>query len=134
MKQIDVLAAALEAAKIAEAAATAARIDAENAVLAVTGCKDEGSETHRGLAYKVTVTGVVNRRVDEAALGAVRERLSPAICERVFRFKPEVITAGVRYLQQNEPELYAIAAQAITATPGKAQVKVEAIQEQRLAA
>jgi len=134
MQQIDVLAAALEAAKIAEADATSKRLDAEAALIAELGSRDEGSETHRGTSYKVTVTGVVNRRVDEAALAAVRERLSPAMFERVFRFKPEVITAGVRYLQQNEPELYAVVAQAITAAPGKTQVKVEAITDQRLAA
>lgn len=134
MTTIDQAATALEAAKIAEAAATAARIDAENAVLAITGCKDEGSATHRGGQYKVTVTGNVYRKVDEAALAAVRERISAEIFDRVFRYKPEVITAGARYLQLNEVELYGIVAQAITATPGKPSVKVEAVQADRLAA
>jgi hypothetical protein len=130
---IDTLAAALEAAKIAENAASAARIDAENALIALCGCKDEGSATHRGGAYKVTITGNVNRRVDPAALDAVRGALSPALFDQAFRYKPEVITAGVRYLQNNEPQAYAIAAQAITATPGKPSVRIEAIEQQAAA-
>lgn len=127
-QDLDRAAAALEAAKQAEAEAIAARIAAEQSVLELTGCKDEGSATHHGALYKATVTGNVYRKVDEAALSAVRERMSEAMFERVFRFKPEVITAGVRYLQNNEPELYAIAAQAIVATPGKPSVRVERVE------
>lgn len=127
MNPIDTLAAELEAAKIAEAQATAVRIDAERALVNALGVRDEGSETHRGSAYKVTITGVVNRRVAVAALDAVRARLAPPIFEQAFRYKPEVIAAGVKYLRNNEPELYAIAAQAITATPGKPQVKIECV-------
>jgi len=63
----------------------------------------------------------------EAALNAVRERLGPAMFEKAFRFKPEVSLSGIRYLQQNEPDLYAIAAQAFTATPGKASVRAEVL-------
>lgn len=124
---IDQLAAALESAKADEAAATAARIAAENALIALLGVKPEGSATHKSAAYKVTITGNVRRIVDEAALAAVRERMSAAMFERAFRFKPEVSVSGVRYLQNNEPELYVIAAQAITATPGKPSVRVEAV-------
>lgn len=134
MTTLDQAAAQLEAAKIAESQAVAARIDAENAVLALTGVEDEGSKTHRGAAYKVTVTGVVNRRVDEAALGAVREQVSADIFDLAFRFKPEVSVAGVKHLRNNEVELYAIVAQAITATPGKPSVRIEAIGADRLAA
>lgn len=124
---IDTLSAALEAAKAAEMAATAARIEAESALLSLLGCKAEGSSTHKGSAYKVTVTGVVHRKVDEAALSAVRAALPPAIFDQAFRFKPDVCTAGIKYLRNNEPALYAIAAQAITATPGKPSVRVEHI-------
>lgn len=122
---LDELSAALEQAKAAEMDATATRIESENKLIALLGVKSEGSATHKGAAYKVTVTGVVHRKVDEAALAAVRATLPPAIFEQVFRFKPDLITAGMRYLQSNEPELYAVAAQAITATPGKPSVRVE---------
>jgi hypothetical protein len=131
---LDQAAAVFEAAKAAEMHATADRILAENALIKLLGAKDEGSQTHKGDIYKVTITGNVYRKVDEAALGAVRSALSPAIFEQVFRFKPEVITAGVRYLQNKEPGLYAIAAQALTATPGKASIRVEGIEQQKEAA
>lgn len=125
MNQIDEAAQRLVALKLAEAKATAERIDAETALLLLVDCPAEGSKTHRGQQYKVTVTGNVNRRVDEAALGAVRERLGPAMFEKAFRFKPEVSLSGIKYLRDNEPELYLIASQAITATPGKSSVRVE---------
>jgi hypothetical protein len=131
---LDQLAAALDFAKAKEMHATAQRIEAENALIELLGAKDEGSQTHKGTNYKVTITGNVYRTVDRAALDAVRSALSPAIFEQVFRFKPEVITAGVRYLMLNEASLYAIAAQAITATPGKSSVRVEAVEQLKEAA
>ena len=134
MNNIDTIAAELEAAKIAEARATAARIDLESQLVALVGVRDEGSQTHRGDAYKVTITGVINRRVDVAALDAVASAMPRALFEQVFRYKPEVIAAGVRYLMNNEPEAYALAAQAITATPGKPGVKIEAFGAMREAA
>ena len=127
MNEIDIAAARLIDLKVAEAAATAARVDAETALLLLVDCPAEGSKTHRGQQFKVTVTGNVNRRVDEAALGAVRERLDPAMFDKAFRFKPEVSVAGIKYLRDNEPDLYTIAAQAFTATPGKASVRAEVL-------
>ncbi len=125
----------LEAAKIAEERARAERIDAEQEVIGLVGeTKAEGASSVRDGQWKITVTGVVNRRIDEAALAAVRERLSPALLEQAVRFKPEPITAGVRYLQNNEPEAYAVFAEALIATPGKPQVRVERLQEAKEAA
>lgn len=126
--ELDTLAAALETAKITEENARAKRVDAELALVRALGCKEEGASTHRGSGYKVTITGVINRRVDAAALDAVRERLSPAMFERAFRYRPEAIDAGVRYLRDNEPALYAIASEAITAQPGKPSVRLERIE------
>lgn len=134
MNNIDELADIVVGLKLQEHQATAARIEAEQALVALLGVKDEGSTTTRGQRYKVTTTGVMYRKVDEAALGAVRSKLSEAIFEKCFKFKPEIVTAGVRYLQQNEPELYAIAAQAIVATPGKPRVEIAVLEAVREAA
>jgi hypothetical protein len=125
MNQIDIAAARLVALKLAENQATAARIEAETALLALVDCPAEGSKSHRGQQYKVTVTGNVHRKVDEAALSAVREKLGEAIFDKAFKFKAEVSVAGIKYLRDNEPELYLVASQAITATPGKSSVRVE---------
>lgn len=126
MNAIDQAAERVIGLKLQENQAKAARIEAELALIKLVGCKAEGSSTHKGERYKVMTTGTMYRKVDEAALGAVRERMGPMF-EQVFRFKPEVITAGIRYLQLNEPDLYAIAAQAITATPGKPAVEVSVL-------
>ena len=134
MNQIDIAAERLVALKLAENQATAARIEAETALLSLVECPAEGSKTYRGSTYKVTVTGNVHRKVDEAALSAVRERLGEAIFERAFRFKPEVSITGIKYLRDNEPELYLVASQAITATPGKSSVRVEVMDSVKEAA
>jgi hypothetical protein len=135
MNAIDQAAERVIGLKLQENQAKAARVEAELALIALVGVKAEGSSTHKGERYKVMTTGTMYRKVDEAALGAVRSALPAAIFDSAFKFKPEVITAGIRYLQQNEPELYAIAAQAITATPGKPAVEVSAIpMEQKEAA
>lgn len=127
MNAIDQAAERVIGLKLQENQAKAARIEAEQALIALCGVKPEGSSTHKGERYKVMTTGTMYRKVDEAALGAVRSALPAAIFDQAFKFKPEVITAGIRYLQQNEPDLYAIAAQAITATPGKPAVEVSVL-------
>lgn len=125
----------LQAAKVAEEQARADRIDAEQAVIALAGdLKPEGATTVRDGQWKVTVTTVVNRRLDEAALDAVRQRLPAALFEQAVRFKPEPVLAGVRYLQNNEPDAYAVLADALIATPGKPQVRVEFVAEAKRAA
>lgn len=134
MNALDEAAARLMALKLAENQATAARIEAETALLALVQCPAEGSKTYRGGAYKVTVTGNVHRRVDEAALATVRERLGESIFAQAFKFKPEVSVTGIKYLRDNEPQLYAIAAEAITATPGKSSVRVEVMDSVKEAA
>lgn len=127
MNAFDAAAYDLEEARIAEAAATARRIECEQSLLRLMPSKAEGSLTERGLHYKVTVTYGVNRTLDVAALDAVRAELPPALFEQAVEYKPAIKTAGLRYLAANEPETYAVLAQAITAKPAKPSVKVEVI-------
>lgn len=131
---IDNLAAQWEAAKLEEARAIAARIGIEQRMTEVLGVREEGAQQHRGEHYKVTITGVLNRKFDEAALSAVAGRIPTPLLLQAVRYKPEPITAGLRYLRNNEPETYAVLAEALTVTPGKPSVKVEAVQEERRAA
>lgn len=127
MNTIDQLAAALEAAKIAEDTAKDARITAENALLAVLPERTEGSASERGHAYKATVTYGMTRSLDAAALAAIKGRVPEALFEQAIEYKPAIKLAGLRYLQNNEADTYAILAQAITAKPSKPSVKVEAL-------
>lgn len=116
------------AAKAAEDAWRDARIAAELALAdSIPSTKDEGSTTAKDGAYKVTVTRTINRRIDREVLGAVRQAIPEALFDRAVRWKPDLDMAGVRYLQSNEPVVYAALAQAITAAPGKPSVKVELI-------
>ena len=117
------------AAKNTERCATEARIRAELELLALCPAKPEGSMTTRTDGYKVTTTGVVNRSVDQAALAAIRSAIPEALFDQAVRYKPELITAGVRNLQLNEPATYAVLAQAFTAKPGKTSVVVERVEK-----
>lgn len=120
--------AELQAAKIAEAKAIERRIDAEMALIAELGQpKAEGATSYKIPGYRITVTGVVNRTVDPVMLAQVKAVMPPALFDQAIRYKPDIVLAGLRYLQNNEPEAYGLLAQAITAKPGKTQVKVEPI-------
>jgi hypothetical protein len=126
----DTIAAAcrlLAEAKAAEAKATAVRIGAEQALLAFLPVKAEGSVSQRIGQWKVTVTFPMNRTIDAAALEAVRAEVPEALFERAIEYRPSLVIAGLTYLRSNEPETYALLAQAITAKPGKPGVKLEPI-------
>lgn len=129
----DQACAALEAAKIAENAAKQARIDAEAAVLAHATARDEGSTTVRGQRYKAVVTYGVNRTVDAAALSAIAGTIPAALLLQAIEYKPSLRVVGLKYLRGNEPDVYAVLAQAITATPAKPSVRLEAIELREVA-
>lgn len=134
MNTIDTLASALEAAKTEEARATQARLDAEAALIDALGVREEGAQTHNGESYRVTITGVINRRIDPAALSALADRIPTPLLLQAVRYKPEPIAAGIRYLRNNEPETYAVLAEALTVTPGKPQVRIERVAAMKEAA
>jgi hypothetical protein len=134
MNPIDEAAAFLTLAKLQEQRATEARIEAERALVALLPTKDEGSVTHAGESYKVAVTYGVNRTIDAAALSAIKDQVPPALFEQAITYKPALQLPGLRYLQSNEPEAYALLAQAITAKPAKPSVKLEPIAQMQQAA
>lgn len=101
------------------------RITVEQQIIDEYGCKDEGSQTHKPDGYKVTITGKVNRTLDAAAWGSVADKV-PANLSPV-QYKPSLDARGLKYLKSNEPEIYRIVAEAITAKPGKPSVKVEKV-------
>lgn len=137
MTDIALITAAAERlalAKDAEHAATAARIAAESDLEHLVPAKPEGSTTTHVPGWKITVTGVINRTVDQEALQAIRSTVPPALFDQAFRYKAEPITAGLKFLQSNEPATYAVVAQALTARPGKTAVKVERVADEAKAA
>jgi hypothetical protein len=114
-------------AKAAEDQARALRISIEEDLIAELGAKSEGSITHTVGDYKVTLTGRINRRLDEKVWSAIVDEIPEDL--RPVKYKAEIDTRGLRYLQEHEPAVYATVARAITAAPGKAGVTVKATDE-----
>lgn len=120
MSEIDKLVLSLSAAKKAEDDAKSKRIEAEEALIALLGCKEEGAQTHKGENFKVTITGKVNRTLDVAAWDSIKLHIPETL--RPVKYKPEIDVTGLKWLKENEPGVYATACQAISAKPGKASV------------
>jgi hypothetical protein len=115
------LAATLLRAKAAEREANAKRIEAEEALIAALGKRDEGAQTHNIDGFKITITGKVSRKMDWKAWGAVEESIPAHL--RPVKLKPELDEKGVKYLQANEPEIYKLLP--LTVTPAKTAVDIE---------
>ena len=122
-EELSTLALHWRDAKRAEEIARDNRIRIEEEIIALAGCKDEGSETHKAGDWKIRITGKINRTLDVAAW----ETIAPSIPEqmRPVVYAPKLDTKGLRYLENNEPEVYARIAQAIVAKPGKPAVEVK---------
>lgn len=114
-------------AKALEAQANTRRLDAEANVLRFVATKDEGTVTVSAGDYKLTVTYGVNRTLDRPALAAVRSGMAPELFERAIEYRPAIDLAGLRYLRNNEPQAYAVLAQAITAKPAKPSLRIEPV-------
>ena len=112
------------AAKHDENTARQRRLAVENEIVRGVGVADEGNTRQNTDAYKITTTGKLNRRVDIDALTALADDIPEPIIARLIRHKAEVDTRELRYLQDNEPELYSIIAEAVTVKPAKPVVSV----------
>ena len=110
-------------AKRAEDDARKARIAVEESIITHTGCKEEGSQTFEAGEWKVRVTGKLNRTLDQAAW----ESIAPTIPEamRPVEYAPKLDTKGLRYLENNEPDVYKRVCEAIVTKPGKPAVEVK---------
>ena len=110
-------------AKRNEDSAKQSRIAIEQQIINVTGCKEEGSQTHDAGEWKVRVTGKINRTLDHAAW----ESIAPSIPEdlRPVEYAPKLDARGLRYLESHQPDIYRRVAEAIVAKPGKPSVEVK---------
>jgi len=110
-------------AKRAEEIARDNRLRIEQEIIDQTGCKQEGSETHKAGEYKVTVTGKLTRKLDAEAWAQIESRIPEEL--RPVSYAPKLETKGLRYLEEKEPEVYRIVAQAIETKPAKPAVQVK---------
>lgn len=124
---LDRVAAQLRLAKEREAEATAARLVAEQEVIALMGVKEEGTFVQKGDFFKVTTVGKLNRTLDAEAFEAIKPSIPHSIRDRLVRNKPEIVLSELRYIENNEPEIYKIFSQALTVKPAKPAVSVTSI-------
>ena len=117
---IEALSAAWLDAKAAEQKANEARVAIEEQIVAALGQKEEGAQTHKVGNYKVEIVGKISRKLDFAAWDIIKDKFPTEL--RPIKIKEELDEKGVKYLQLNEPQLYAILPLEIK--PAKTAVKV----------
>lgn len=107
-------------AKKEEIAANKRRVEIEEELLSFLQAKIEGRESHQIGPYKVTLTGRLNRKVEWDMLHKLNipENLIPV------RNKPELDLKALRYLENNEPELFKLFSKILTIEPAKTSVTV----------
>lgn len=109
------------AAKHAEGEWNKRRVELEEQIVALTGKKDEGSQTVNEDGFKIVVTGKLTRKLDLEKWAAVRDQIPRNLWP--IKIKEELDERGVKYLQQNEPQIYALLP--IEVKPAKTAVSVE---------
>ena len=114
-------------AKVDEDALKARRIEIEEAIISQLGRREEGSKTHDLGTHKITITGVVSRTLDKVVWESIKDRIPEEL--RPVTYEPKLDTAGVKWLQTNDPDTYRLVAKALTIKPGKTNVKVTTIKE-----
>lgn len=121
---IEQLAQQLVAAKAAENAANKQRVAIEEQIVSMLGAREEGSATtelDNGL--KLTVTGKMTYKADMLLLTSLCQNLPEAL--RPIKTEVKLDETGAKYLRNNEPEVWAQIAPAITITPAKTAVSVK---------
>ncbi|HWS74685.1 MAG TPA: hypothetical protein VN324_06035 [Quisquiliibacterium sp.] len=114
------------AAKRDEEAANRHRVEIEAAIIERTGEPEEGSQTvELADGRKLTVTSKITRTIDEqlwkSVLHDVPEHLRPI----VFVERAQLDLRGLRWLRENQPQMYALVSTAITAKRAKSAIVVK---------
>jgi len=126
----DPLAEAVRAyieAKQAETKATAARVAAEERILALRPAKEEGSETFEAAGVKVTVTGKLTYSCDDVrALAKACVASSMPANWIPVKAKTELDATGAKWLRTTAPDVWArVVAPHVTIKPAKTSITVK---------
>jgi len=110
-------------AREAEKKANERRIELEEELIAILGSKEEGAQTHEVGEYNLTITGKLIRSIDwdmydKSIAAKIPESLQPV------KVKRELDDTGVKYLANNEPQIYRLLAKALSIKPAKTAVKI----------
>jgi len=122
MSNVTTLARDWLEAKREEEAAQKRRYEIEAQLSAAFDVKDEGAITHKIDGYKVTLSQPVYRSVDANFWHAVKHRIPEEM--HPVKTKLEADAAGMKYLANNEPEIWSKIAEAFTNKQGKIGVQV----------
>jgi hypothetical protein len=114
-------------AKRREDEARKSRIEIENQISVALEKKPEGSITHKLEHYKVTLTQPIYRKLDAEKWVTVKTLIDQKLWP--IKVVVEADATGCRYLANNEPQLWALVADAFTVTPGKVGVEVKEIEQ-----
>lgn len=115
-------------AKEEENAATKRRVELEQNLITLLGFnKPEGSKTEKVGDYKVTFTSKINRTVDEAKWIEIMDQVPQSLHPIEVKTTLKVVDKGMRWLEENNPDIYRVVAQAVTSKPAKVAVKVEGV-------
>ncbi len=120
------LAAAWYAAKAEETRAADLRREIAAQIQLLTGHKTESSKTYKDGDWKVVVKQPINRTMDWDAWETVKTQI-PEECWPV-ETKQVLDEAGVKWIKDNDQEIYATLAQALTTKPGAISVTVTPIE------
>lgn len=123
MKTEIEIAQELYEARQVEREANERRVQLEEELIALVGAREEGSKTHTIGDFKITITGKLNRKIDweifdDSIASQIPESLQPV------KIKRELDDAGVKYLANNEPQLYKLLSKALTIKPAKTAVTI----------
>lgn len=127
---LEDLAQAWTTARLDEDAANHSRLQIEKQILERTqGMKiDEGTVKVVADESEIVIRFGMTRSIDKVALeNEVTRELPVAVLNRLFVYKPSLDIKELRYLQDNEPEMYVAASKCITAKPSKPSIKVQGI-------
>ena len=110
-------------ARQVEREANERRVELEEELIALVGAREEGSKTHTIGDFKITITGKLNRKIDweifdDSIASQIPESLQPV------KIKRELDKTGVKYLANNEPQLYKLLSKALTIKPAKTAVTI----------
>ena len=116
-------------AKERESEAITARREIEAQVKLRVGVKaDGGTINMESDGFKATTVQSIDNKIEDTGAQALEQMLPEALFKRLIRFKPSVDARELKYIRDNEPDIYRVVAEHVTVKPGSVAVKVEVVQ------
>jgi len=124
-KKLEAAIESLRESKKAEADAKKIRVAAEETIAKLVKFDDTGSKTFTEAGYKFEVKRPLNRTLDEAAWAAIENEIPED--RRCVRSKLSLDAKGFSWIQENDPSVFKLIAQAVTSKPGKVSVTIKEV-------